>query len=126
MPQVEIGAGELIDKIAILEIKSQRISDPKLRDEVLVQLRLLCVAREASIAGSDGLDRLSSDLKAVNGELWDAEAAIRKCEAEGSFEHGFVALARSIYKLNDRRAALKREIDILAGSRITDVKSYGK
>jgi hypothetical protein len=125
MPLVEIGAGELIDKITILEIKAKRISDPGKRVEVLAQLRLLCAARDAAKLTSKRLDSLGSDLKAVNEELWKAEEAIRLCEVERSFEKVFIMLARSIYRLNDKRAALKREIDVVTSSKITDVKSYG-
>jgi hypothetical protein len=126
MPLIEIGAGELIDRITILQIKSERIADAGKRADVLTQLRLLCTARDAAKLKSDELNWLASDLKAVNEELWKAEDAIRLCETERSFETVFVMLARSIYRLNDKRTALKREIDILTGSKITDIKSYNK
>jgi hypothetical protein len=126
MPLIEIGAGELIDRITILEIKSERLGDAGKRADVLAQLRLLRAARDAAKLKSRRLDPLASDLKAVNEELWKAEDAIRLCEAERSFETVFVMLARSIYRLNDKRTALKREIDILTGSKISDIKSYGK
>jgi Family of unknown function (DUF6165) len=126
MPIVEIGAGELIDRITILEIKSERISDPRLRNDVLVQLHDLCAVRDASVAESHKLDRLASDLRRANEKLWEAEDAIRKCEVERSFDETFVGIARSIYTLNDLRTALKQEIDALAGSKITDIKQYGK
>jgi uncharacterized protein DUF6165 len=126
MPIVEIGTGELIDRITILEIKSERISDPRLRNDVLAQLHDLCAVRDASVAERHKLDRLASDLRRANEKLWEAEDAIRKCEVERSFDETFVGIARSIYTLNDLRTALKQEIDALAGSKITDIKQYGK
>ena len=70
------------------------------------------------------MDRLTADLKAVNLELWQLEDDIRDCERDGDFGPKFVELARSVYKTNDRRAALKREINTLLGSRLVEEKSY--
>jgi hypothetical protein len=126
MPLIEIGVGELIDRITILEIKSERISDPAKRSDVLVQLGLLCAVRDATLRGSGEFDRLASDLRKANEELWEAEDEIRSCEARRSFGGAFIAIARSIYVLNDLRTALKQEIDSLTGSKITEVKSYGE
>jgi len=122
--EIEVAPGELIDKITILEIKAERIADPAKRENVRVELATLAAARDRAIATDPELDRLTGALKAVNESLWETEDAIRACEAAGDFGPRFVALARSVYKTNDRRAALKREINIRLDSRLVEEKSY--
>jgi len=80
--------------------------------------------RDRAIGTSPALDRLASDLKAVNGELWQIEDELRDCERRGDFGPSFLALARAVYRTNDRRAALKREINTLLGSALIEEKSY--
>lgn len=121
---VPISPGELIDKIAILEIKRARFSDAAKRANVAHELALLCAARDAAIAPSDALDKLAAELQAVNGKLWDIEDAIRRHESSGEFDRGFIALARAVYHTNDRRAAIKRQINDLLGAAIVEEKSY--
>ena len=121
---VEIAPGELIDRITILEIKSQRIGDQDKQKNVGVELRVLNDARYEAIQPSPELDRLTAQLKARNGELWDIEDEIRVCERSKNFGPRFIELARSVYRVNDRRAAAKREINELLGSRLIDEKSY--
>lgn len=121
---IEIAPGELIDKITILEIKTAFISDPDKLANVRIELETLEKSRDSAIAPSPGMDRLTADLKAVNLELWKIEDDIRDCERDGDFGPKFVELARSVYKTNDRRAALKREINTLLGSRLVEEKSY--
>lgn len=121
---VEVAPGELIDKITILEIKAERIADAAKRANVRVELETLAAARDAAIPASDEIARLTADLKAVNEALWQIEDDIRDCEAAGDFGAIFVALARSVYKTNDRRAALKRAINEALGSRLIEEKSY--
>ena len=121
---IEIAPGELIDKITILEIKSERISDAEKLRNVRIELEYLEKSRDAAISRSSELDRLTSDLKAVNEELWVIEDDIRDCERAGDFGARFVELARSVYMTNDRRAALKREINTHLGSRMVEEKSY--
>jgi hypothetical protein len=118
-----IGFGELIDKITILQIKAERIGDPGKRANVARELALLEALRDG-LPPTAGLDALAGELKAVNEALWEIEDAIRDCEREGDFGPRFVELARSVYRTNDRRAALKREIDRLLGSTIVEEKSY--
>ena len=121
---IEIAPGELIDKITILEIKAERISDVEKLRNVGIELKSLEKSRDGTIAESAELDRLTADLKAVNEALWEIEDDIRDCERAGDFGARFIALARSVYKTNDRRAALKREINTLLGSRMVEEKSY--
>jgi hypothetical protein len=123
-PQAPVSAGELIDKITILEIKLQRITNETKRANVLKELELLRAARQEAVPPSPKLDELTTLLRAVNERLWDIEDALRKCERSGQFEHRFVALARSVYKNNDERAALKRRINDLLGSPLVEEKSY--
>lgn len=129
MPQakpilVEIAPGELIDRITILEIKSERIGDADKLKNVGVELRVLNEARDEAIQPSPELERLTGQLKASNEELWDIEDEIRVCERCKDFGPRFIELARSVYRVNDRRAAAKREINELLGSRLIEEKSY--
>ena len=121
---IEIAPGELIDKITILEIKAAFIDDSGKLANVRIELETLEKSRDTAIAPSPEMDRLTADLKAVNLELWQFEYDIRDCERDGDFGPKFVELARSVYKTNDRRAALKREINTLLGSRLVEEKSY--
>src|SRR5579863_2280163 len=121
---VPIATGELIDKITILEIKVERIADPTKIANVRVELALLCQRRDATLAPDTGLDVLVARLKAVNERLWDLEDQIRDCDRRQDFGPGFVTVARSIYRANDERAALKREINLATGSQLIEEKSY--
>ena len=121
---VPVSPGELIDKITILEIKAERIADPAKLVNVRHQLTLLEGVRDEALAGSPKLTALADDLRSVNSILWDVEDDIRACEAAKDFGSRFIELARSVYRTNDKRAALKKEIDELFGSAITEEKSY--
>jgi hypothetical protein len=121
---VEIAPGELIDKITILEIKSERIADAGKLKNVRVELDVLAAARDAAMAASAELADLTARLKQVNQALWEIEDAIRDCERGQDFGPKFIELARSVYHSNDRRAALKRQINELLGSKLIEEKSY--
>jgi hypothetical protein len=121
---VSVAPGELIDKITILEIKAERISDDEKRANVRVELAALIESRDRAIVGSDELEALASELRSVNETLWEVEDAIRDCEREGDFGERFVTLARSVYQTNDLRAELKRRINLLLGSALLEEKSY--
>jgi Flp pilus assembly protein TadD len=121
---VEVAAAELIDKISILEIKSERIADPGKLAHIRAELSALEVARVGSIEPTPGLDDLVAELRVVNEAIWDVEDALRACERAGDFGPQFVELARSVYRNNDRRAALKRAINDRLGSRLVEEKSY--
>lgn len=121
---IEVGPGELIDKITILDIKSERMSDPVKLKNVRHELAVLDAARRAHIPPSAELTRLEAALKSVNETLWVIEDDIRQCEADKDFGPKFVELARAVYKQNDKRAALKKDINLLTGSSIIEEKSY--
>ena len=99
-----ISVGELLDKIGILELKAEAIGDPAKRANILRELVALREVRAREVAGSAALDRLESELRAVNRELWVAEDALRRHEREHCFDDRFVELARNVCRDNDRRA----------------------
>ena len=121
---IEISPGELLDKITILEIKAEKISEPDKLRNVQLELRILCQARDTAIAKSPGVDELTKDLKRVNEALWQIEDDIRACEREKDFGDRFVELARSVYQQNDQRAAIKRRINELLESHLIEEKAY--
>ena len=119
-PSVPTSVGELYDKISILEIKAQRIEDPEKLAHANKELTLL---RE--IATQFPADKaLYEELKGVNETLWDIEDAIRIEESNKRFGDEFIKLARSVYVTNDRRAEIKRQINLASDSEIVEVKSY--
>ena len=121
---VEVAPGELIDKITILAIKLERISDPAKLQNVQIEYDTLCTARDEALDVSEDLLQLASALKVVNEQLWDIEDDIRDCERNKDFGETFVQLARAVYITNDKRAQLKRDVNELLGSRIVEEKSY--
>lgn len=121
---VEIAPGELIDKITILEIKSERMTDPAKLKNVRVELDVLAAARDRAIGPSAEMQRLTAALKTVNEALWVIEDDIRECERRQDFGAKFIELARAVYHQNDQRAAVKRNINELLGSRLVEEKSY--
>jgi len=118
-----ISAGELIDKITILEIKARRIRDASGRGNVLRELRALQDARLQLPAG-ERLDAYCAALSAVNEALWELEDAVRRHERQREFSGVFVELARTICRRNDERAALKRALNELVGSTLVEEKVY--
>ncbi len=123
---IEAAPGELIDKITILEIKSERIADGEKLRNVRAELETLRSARDRTIVPSEDLAALTAELRAVNEALWAVEDDLRECERVGDFGPRFVELARSVYKKNDHRAAIKRRINERLGSRIVEEKSYAE
>ncbi len=121
---IEVGAGELIDKITILKIKAGRITDPAKLRNVNRELDVLSRACAENLPPSAELVRLEDALTQVNQALWVIEDDIRACEAARDFGPKFIELARSVYIQNDRRAAIKKSINELCGSRIVEEKSY--
>ena len=122
--KVEIAPAELIDKLTILEIKLERIADPDKLRNVRVEYDLLRQVSNAEITPSERLTALTAQLKEINGRLWSIEDDIRDLERAKSFGTEFVALARSVYRTNDQRAATKRLINELLKSAILEEKSY--
>ena len=120
---IEVSAGELIDRITILEIKLSRLPK-RVRSELERDLRNALSVRARTVSASVEIDHLADELRAVNRQLWDVEEELRRCEREGSFDGHFVELARTVYQSNDRRSILKSKIDELASSRVREYKSY--
>jgi hypothetical protein len=123
-PLVPIAVGELIDKITILEIKAERISDPDKLQNIYAELRLLSQVRDAHVARDSGVEEVTRALRQVNESLWEIEDEIREYERRRDFGARFVELARSVYQNNDERSRLKREINQLSGSALVEEKSY--
>ncbi len=121
---IPISPGEVVDRLTILEIKSERISDKTKLVNVHHELGKLLEAAKSAIPDSQDMRALRAKLKAVNEELWVIEDDIRQCERERDFGATFIALARAVYKTNDRRADLKRRINEALGSDIMEQKSY--
>ena len=121
---IEVGPGELIDKITILRIKSERMTDPAKLHNVRTELAILDAARQAGVPDSADMRALDAALQAVNADLWVIEDEIRDCERVKDFGPKFIELARSVYIQNDKRAALKKQINLLSGTRIIEEKSY--
>lgn len=123
---VEIPAGELIDKITILQIKSERIKDAAKLRNIHAELQTLEAAAGQALAPSPELDGLSADLKKINEDLWRIEDDIRDHERTRDFGPSFIELARAVYLTNDRRTDVKRQINQLVGSRLVEEKSYAR
>jgi len=119
-----ISIGELLDKLSILEIKAAAIGDPARRANVLREFAALEAIRRRDVAARPELDAIYRELHSVNSRLWKIEDDLREHERRAVFDERFIALARSVYRENDRRAALKRRINELSGSEIVEEKSY--
>lgn len=123
--KVPVSFGEVLDKITILEIKSERIKDEAKLKNVRLELEELSATWDQAVADkADAIASLRQQLKAVNEELWVIEDDIRDQEADQDFGPRFVELARAVYVTNDKRAALKKEINLALGSRFVEEKSY--
>jgi hypothetical protein len=122
--ETPISVGELIDKITILEIKVERFTDVAKTKNAQAELTALCASRDRAIPQSSGLDALTAQLKAVNERIWELEDTIREHERLADFGPEFVVTARKIYRTNDERAAVKRQINITLGSDLIEEKSY--
>jgi hypothetical protein len=122
---IPVSPGEVLDKIGILRLKVARIGDAAKLANITRELGHLETAAQEALPDSAALDDLAARLDRVNARLWDVEDALRDHEARGDFGPGFVALARSVYTLNDERAGLKRAINDLLGASIVEEKSYG-
>ena len=121
---VPVSFGELLDKIAILQIKSERMTDPDKLANVRNELSALERTWMAHPAAVKDIARLRAELKAVNERLWVIEDDIRVKEKAQEFDAGFIALARSVYVENDERARIKKDINQALGSSYVEEKSY--
>ena len=120
----EISAGELFDKISILEIKLNNIKDDEKLVEINKEYKSLVETRKSNIEISEDLQKLIDQLSEINLKLWNIEEEKRACEKKGDFGKNFIQLSRNVYLNNDKRAKMKLDINKLLGSNIKEVKSY--
>ena len=120
----EISAGELLDKITILEIKREKITDSEKLKNINKELSSLTKTSDEKIPDKKRIENLVSNLKKINLKLWDIEENKRKAEKEKKFDKTFIQLSRDVYKSNDERAKIKLKINEILGSNIKEVKSH--
>ena len=120
----EISAGELLDKISILEIKLEEIEDKNNLKEIKKEYKILQKIQNSSIKFDDKIKKLFNSIKKVNVKLWNVEDKLRICEKNKDFSKNFIELAREVYFNNDKRSKIKSEINKILGSNIREVKQY--
>ena len=120
----EISAGELLDKISILEIKLNNIKDKEKLVEINKEHKSLEITRKSNIEITESLQKLINQLSEINLKLWNIEEEKRICEKNGDFGNNFIQLSRNVYKSNDKRAKIKSDINKMLRSNIKEVKSY--
>ena len=120
----EISAGELLDKITILEIKKEKINNKEKLEDINKELSSLSKTSNEKIPDKSKIKNLIKTLKETNLKLWDIEENKRKAEKDKKFDDAFIQLSRDVYKLNDERAKIKLKINETLGSNIQEVKSY--
>ena len=121
---VEVSVGELLDKISILEIKKEKIKDPKKLKFILNEHSILKDQLEKNVKSDDKLNKLFKDLKEINAKLWVIEDDKRDCEKNKDFGDKFIKLSRDVHFLNDDRAKIKLEMNNHTGSSIKEIKEY--
>ena len=121
---VEVSAGELLDKISILEIKQDKIKDPNKLAFINTEYSILKDQLEKNVQSSSQLEQLFNSLKEINAKLWMIEDDKRQCEKDKDFGEKFIKLSRDVHFLNDDRAKIKLEINNLTGSKIKEIKEY--
>ena len=123
----EISVGELFDKITILNIKLKKINDPNKLNNIKIELETLLEQSNKIISKDDEiLKKHIKKLQDINEELWDIENTKRECEANKEFGDKFIKISRDVHFKNDIRASIKKEINLLSGSKITEEKEYSK
>ena len=125
-PMIPVSWGELIDKITILELKRKKIRSRLARDKIERELTLLLKLYEDVVDNKGRINDLKRDLESVNNDLWNAEDSLREKEARTIFDAEFIELARSVYKLNDKRFAIKQKLNAETASKIIEEKVYPK
>ena len=123
---VEVSVGELLDKISILEIKKEKISDTSSLENINVEYSILKEQLEKNIQNDKKTNELFQSLKEVNAKLWVIEDEKRMCEKNSEFSQNFIKLSRDVHFLNDDRAKIKLEINNITGSKIKEIKDYTK
>lgn len=119
-----VSFGEVLDKITILEIKVNNISDENKIVNVENELNILTKTWDDHVKNNSEINRLKQHLKKVNQDLWDIEDNIRIKESRKEFDDEFIQIARSVYVVNDQRASVKKEVNLLLGSELVEEKSY--
>jgi prefoldin subunit 5 len=122
--KVPVSPGEVLDKITILEIKSERMSDPDKVHNVKAELSLLQETWNENIRDTREIQSLHAQLKEINEALWEIEDDIRDKERAKEFDERFIELARAVYVTNDKRSRVKKELNLHLGSEIIEEKSY--
>jgi hypothetical protein len=125
-PMIPVSWGELVDKITILELKRNKIESEPARKKIEQELTLLLKLYEDGIDETACMNELKRDLASVNSQLWNVEDSLRAKEAKNIFDAEFIALARSVYKLNDRRFEIKRRLNAETASELIEEKIYPK
>ena len=123
---IEASVGELIDKITILEIKREKISDKNSLEIINKEYSSLKESMKKNVKINDKIKKLWGELKALNLKLWEIEDRKRLAEKNKKFDENFIELARNVYKCNDTRSKIKSKINQLSGSNIREVKQYTK
>jgi len=123
---VEVSVGELLDKISILEIKSEKIKDPEKLKYIKDEYKILKDQLNTNIKNYHEIESLYNSLKEINSKLWVIEDDKRLCEKNSEFGEKFIKLSRNVHFLNDERAKLKLEINNKTGSKIKEIKEYTK
>jgi|TARA_B100001989_G_scaffold100732_1_gene70516 hypothetical protein len=121
---VEVSVGELLDKISILEIKQDKIKDPKKLNFINNEHSILKNQLEKNVKSDEKLEKLFQDLKDINAKLWVIEDDKRDCEKNKDFGEKFIKLSRDVHFLNDDRAKIKLEMNNHTGSAIKEIKEY--
>ena len=123
---IEVSVGELLDKISILEIKKNKIKDSEKLKFITEEHTILKNQLVQNVKSDDKLNKLFLSLKEINAKLWIIEDEKRVCEKNNDFGENFIKLSRDVHFLNDDRAKIKLEINILSGSKIKEIKEYVK
>tara|TARA_B110000438_G_C15802616_1_gene645858 strand:- start:921 stop:1310 length:390 start_codon:yes stop_codon:yes gene_type:complete len=122
----EISAGELLDKISILEIKLSKIKNDILLKEIQKEYTILNKTKKEKIPSSAEVDNLFIELKKINEKLWKIEDEIRLCEKNSNFDDKFIQLSRDVYFTNDKRSKIKLKLNKTLGSNIIEIKQYAE
>ena len=123
---VEVSVGELLDKISILEIKSEKIKDPKKLNFIKDENKILKEQLDLNVNLNSEIKKLYTSLKEINLKLWIIEDEKRMCEKNSDFGEKFIKVSREVHFLNDKRSRVKLEINNKSGSKIKEIKEYTK
>ena len=123
---IEVSAGELLDKISILEIKLNKIQNSESLNLIKKEYQILITEKDKIVKDTKNIDNLYLQLKSINEKLWIIEDEKRLCEKNLNFKEKFIQLSRDVHFMNDKRAQIKLQINKLVGSNITEVKQYTK